>query len=71
MKPKLIAILVPVVLSLIILFQNTDVVTLRIFFWQISMSRIILLPLVLIVGFGLGFLTAKVLGKKKGSGLHS
>jgi len=62
-RPKVIAILVIVVLLLIFLFQNTDIVTLRIYFWQISMSRIIFIPLVLVVGFALGFLAAKVTGK--------
>lgn len=65
MRPKLIAILVPIVLFLIILFQNTEVVTLKVLFWDISMSRILFIPLVALVGFGLGFLTAKVAGKKR------
>ena len=65
MKPKLIAILVPIVLFLIILFQNTEVVTLKVLFWDISLSRILFIPLVALVGFVLGYLTAKVTRKKR------
>ena len=50
------------VLFLIILLQNTDVVTLRVLFWDVSMSQVILIPLVLTIGFVLGFVVAKLTG---------
>lgn len=59
MKPKTIVALVIMGLFLIILLQNTQVVTLRILFWKISMSRIIILPLVTIIGFIAGFFTGR------------
>lgn len=62
MKPKIILILVLIIMAVIILIQNHEVVTYRIFFWRISMSQIILLPLALIVGFVIGYMVAK-LGK--------
>ncbi len=65
MKPKLIIILVAVLLFLIILLQNTRVVTLSIFFWDISMSQIILIPLILVLGFIFGLLAAKFIIKRK------
>ena len=43
----------------ILLLQNTQVVTLRFLFWRISMSQIILIPLVLGLGFVIGFLVGK------------
>ena len=52
-------------LFVIVLLQNTDVVTLRVLFWDVSMSQIILIPLVLVIGFVLGFLAAKLLGGKR------
>jgi uncharacterized integral membrane protein len=64
MKPKLIVSLVVVVLFLIFLFQNTQVVTLRLYFWSISMSQIILIPLTLILGFAAGYIVAKTAGKR-------
>ncbi len=63
-KPKLIVSLVVVILFLIFLFQNTQVVTLRLYFWSISMPQIILIPLTLIVGFIGGYIVAKITEKK-------
>jgi len=55
-----------VILFLIFLFQNTDQVTLRLYFWQISMPQIILIPIVLLIGFACGFIAAKLTGRPKG-----
>jgi uncharacterized integral membrane protein len=38
MEPKNITVLIVIVLSLIILIQNTYIVTLRLFFWKLDMS---------------------------------
>lgn len=65
MKAKTIIILILIVLFLIILIQNTQVVSLQLFFWKISMSRIILICLLIFIGFIIGFLVAKVGRKHK------
>ena len=69
MKPRNIVLLVLIILFLIILAQNTQVVTLRLLFWKIEMSQVILVPVTMIIGFILGYLVATVargtLGKKK------
>ena len=71
MKPKLIALVVVIILILIFLIQNTGVVTLRIYFWKISMSQIILIPLAMAIGSGLGYFVAKFTGKdQKNSGFR-
>ncbi|MBW1800816.1 MAG: LapA family protein [Deltaproteobacteria bacterium] len=67
LKPKMIVILVIIALCLIILFQNTQVVTLRLFFWNVSMSQIIFMPLIFIIGFILGFLVSKWTGRRHSS----
>jgi uncharacterized integral membrane protein len=67
MKTKLISILVVLILFLVFLIQNTQVVTLRLYFWKISMSQIVLIPLVLILGFALGYGVAKMAGKNGSS----
>ncbi len=64
-NPKVIAGLVVGILFLIFLFQNTDVVTLRLYFWNISMPQIILMPVVLLIGFAGGFIVAKLTGGPK------
>ena len=68
MKTKTIIIVIVAVLLLIIIVQNTQVVTLSLFFWEISMSRIILLALTLIVGFALGYVVAGIGVGKTGKG---
>ncbi len=65
MKPKVIVILVLVVLFLIILAQNTHVITLNLLFWTISMSQIILIAFTLLGGFIIGYLTSLLTGKSK------
>lgn len=62
-NPKIIVVLVLAILLIIFLLQNTQVVNLRFYFWKISMSQIILIPLVLVVGFVAGYVVAKVTKK--------
>jgi uncharacterized integral membrane protein len=62
MRPKFIIVLVLIALFLIILIQNTQVVTLRLFFWKVGMSQIILIPLTMAIGIVIGFIVAKVTG---------
>jgi uncharacterized integral membrane protein len=68
-KPKTILWFVIVVLILIIFFQNTQVVSLRIFFWKISMSQIILIPLTMIIGLVLGYAIGKLTGNRHKRGI--
>jgi uncharacterized integral membrane protein len=65
MQPKAIALLILFALVVIVLLQNTQVIVLRLFFWKISMSQIVLLFLVLLLGFITGLITAKLTGGKK------
>jgi uncharacterized integral membrane protein len=63
--PRFVAIVILVVLTLVIVFQNTQMVTFRLFFWNISMSQIILIPLMLLIGFVVGLLTQAYLSRRK------
>ena len=42
-------------LVLLVIVQNTQVIKLQIFFWQLSASRILFLALVFVLGLILGF----------------
>jgi uncharacterized integral membrane protein len=64
-QPKVWVPAILVLFFLIILFQNTDVVTLRVLFWDVSMSQVILIPLVLTIGFVLGFVVAKLTSARR------
>ncbi len=58
-KSKTVLILVLVVLAVVIVVQNSEIVTLQLFFWKIMMSRIIFMVGLLAVGFVLGFLVTQ------------
>jgi uncharacterized integral membrane protein len=62
-NPKFISAVLLAVLFIIFLVQNTQVVTLHLYFWEISMSQIILISLVLVLGFILGYIVRMVTGK--------
>ncbi len=66
MKAKILAIIVLLALLLIILIQNTQEVVFRIFFWTISMSQVILVPLAVVLGFLFGYFIGRAeRGRKK------
>ena len=46
-------------LGFIVLFQNTQIEVIRFLFWEASISSIILFPLLISVGFIIGFILAK------------
>ncbi len=64
MNLKGVIILVLIVLCLVVFFQNTEVVTFKLFFWELSMSRIVLLLITLIVGIVIGYILTTVLRSK-------
>jgi len=61
MKPKYVIGLIFAGLVLIILLQNTQVVSLKFLFWEISMSRIIFFPALVLLGVIAGFIAGKKL----------
>lgn len=65
MKAKLIVILVAVVLALIILIQNTHTVTFRMLFWKAEISQLLLVLIMLVIGFVLGYVVASLTGRRK------
>lgn len=64
MKVKSIIIVILAIIALILIAQNTEVVPIQILFWRLLMSRIVLILLMLVIGFAIGFILAKVAGKK-------
>jgi len=64
-NPKVILGLVVGLLFVIFLFQNREPVALTLYFWQVSMPKIILVPLAILVGFAAGFVLAKITGRPR------
>ena len=59
MKLKTIVTLIFGVLLVVVLLQNTQVVSVRFLFWKLSMSRIVQLPLIISLGFIIGFFVGR------------
>lgn len=55
MKPKTIILLVAVGLFIILLIQNSGAVRYRLFFWEINISQVILVPFIFFLGFLAGY----------------
>jgi len=58
-KTKWIIILIVIILFGILLIQNRQVVDFRLYFWKVSISQVILVPMLLLIGLVTGFLLAK------------
>ena len=59
MKPKYIIILILVLLAVIFVMQNSAMVTIKLFFWSISMNQIIMICGLMLIGFLIGFLVTR------------
>lgn len=58
--PRIAAVGTMALLILILILQNTEVVTVRLLFWELSMSRVILILLSTLAGFVSGYLVARI-----------
>jgi uncharacterized integral membrane protein len=62
MKPRIIIILLLVILAIVFIVQNTQVVSMKFLVLGFQMSQIIMIVLMLLIGFFIGYLAAS---KKK------
>jgi uncharacterized integral membrane protein len=63
---KLAAVAVLAVLLLILVLQNTEVVAVRFFFWELQMSRVVLILVATLIGFLCGYVVARVVNRRPG-----
>jgi uncharacterized integral membrane protein len=61
-KPRIIIILLLVILAIVFIVQNTQVVSMKFLVLDFQMSQIIMIVLMLLIGFFIGYLAAS---KKK------
>ena len=59
MKPKTWAIIILLFLCAVLLLQNMEVVSFKVFFWEYSVSRIIAFPLLILAGMVVGYFLGK------------
>ena len=62
---RLVLFLLLAAVAAILIFQNAEVVSLKFLFWQISMSQVILMPIVFGLGFIMGVIVFLVWKRKK------
>lgn len=60
MKAKLIILLFVIVLFTIFVSQNTHIIQIDFLFWSVSMSAIVLISLMMLIGVIAGFMVAKI-----------
>jgi uncharacterized integral membrane protein len=63
---KVVLALVLIVLLAVLLAQNTGIITYRILFWTVSLSQVVIVPLVALAGFALGLVVGAARRKRKG-----
>ncbi len=65
MKAKIIFLMIIVVLFTVFVSQNTEIVTVKAYFWEFPMSVIVLISLVGLFGVVFGFIIAKLFDRPK------
>jgi len=60
MKPRTLLAVTLFVLVVLTMLQNTHVVVVHFLFWRFALSQIVLILLILLAGFVLGYLFAKM-----------
>jgi len=65
MKPRTIAVGTLFTLVVLTMLQNTHVVIVHFLFWRFALSQIVLILLILLAGFVLGYLFAKMPKKRR------
>jgi uncharacterized integral membrane protein len=64
-RAKAIIAAVLAILCLVVFFQNLESATVQLFFWSVSMAKIVLMLLMLFIGFVLGWILATLRKEKK------
>jgi len=64
-NPRAVIVLVPAVLLLIVIVQNTEAIRLRLLFWQLDVSLVIVLVVTAVLAFATGFLASWITAANK------
>ena len=65
---KIIIATIGATLCLVFLLQNTQIVTIPLFFWKIRMARIVWMLVFLVIGFIAGVIAMRFLNKSRDQG---
>ena len=59
-RPRVIAAVLLALLLLVLVVQNTEVVAIKLLFWEFEASRVILITLTALIGLVCGYLLARI-----------
>ena len=65
MNFKIILVIILACLALVFVAQNIDIVSLKFFYWEIAMSRAVLIFFSLLIGFMIGWFLKRYLSYRK------
>ena len=63
LQAKVVVVAILAILLVVLVVQNTEVMVVHILFWDLEMSRVVLILLSTVVGFAGGFIVAKMTGR--------
>ena len=66
MNTKVVVMLVAIVLAVVVMLQNTAPTTIKLLLWSVSVPRILLIVILVLLGFVIGYMAATM--KSKGGG---
>lgn len=69
MKIKIMILLIVILLFAIFVFQNTHLINIDFLIWSVSMSAIVLISLVMLIGVVAGFIIAKLFDRPSKTGM--
>ncbi len=66
MNTKLVILMILVLLAIILMFQNKAPVAIQLLFWHLPMPLILLIVIILLIGFAIGYVAATIKSRKTG-----
>jgi len=67
MNTKIVVLLTTILLAVIIMLQNTQQTVIKLLFWSVGIPRILLIVILILLGFIMGYMTATMKGKGSGA----
>ncbi len=64
MKTRPVILSVLIVLAIILMIQNKASVSIQLLFWSVNMPRVLLIVIILLIGFAIGYVAATMVAKK-------
>ena len=64
MKTRPVILTILIILAIILMIQNKQTVSIQLLFWAVNMPRVLLIVIILLVGFTIGYIAATMIAKR-------